>query len=38
VIHGWWSLRSLRAVRWLTEHGFDPFAPGSEHVHLAARR
>ncbi len=24
VIRAWWSLRSLRAVRWLTEHGFDP--------------
>lgn len=31
VIHAWWSLRSLLivlTVRWLTEHGFDPFAPG----------
>jgi aminoglycoside phosphotransferase (APT) family kinase protein len=25
VIHGWWSLRSLRAVRWLIQHGFDPW-------------
>jgi aminoglycoside phosphotransferase len=25
VIRGWWSLRSLRAVRWLVEHGFDPW-------------
>jgi aminoglycoside phosphotransferase len=24
VIRGWWSLRSLRAVRWLVEHGFNP--------------
>jgi aminoglycoside phosphotransferase len=24
VIRAWWSLRSLRAVRWLVEHGFDP--------------
>jgi aminoglycoside phosphotransferase len=30
VIRGWWSLRSLRAVRWLIEHGFDPFMPGCE--------
>ncbi|MZD04799.1 phosphotransferase [Streptomyces sp. SID5785] len=30
VIHAWWSLRSLLAVRWLAEHGFDPFAPGCE--------
>ncbi len=28
VIHAWWSLRSLLAVRWLIEYGFDPFAPG----------
>ena len=24
VIRGWWSVRSLRAIRWLVEHGFDP--------------
>ena len=24
VIRAWWSLRSLRAIRWLVEHGFDP--------------
>jgi hypothetical protein len=30
VIRGWWSLRSLTAVRWLVEHGFDPSAPGCE--------
>jgi aminoglycoside phosphotransferase (APT) family kinase protein len=30
AIRGWWSLRSLSAVRWLTEHGFDPEAPGCE--------
>ncbi|RKN10648.1 phosphotransferase [Streptomyces radicis] len=24
VIRAWWSLRSLSAVRWLAEHGFDP--------------
>jgi len=30
VIRGWWSLRSLMAVRWLVEHGFDPAAPGCE--------
>lgn len=25
VIHGWWSFRSLTVVRWLREHGFDPW-------------
>ena len=28
VIRGWWSLRSLTAIRWLVEHGFDPSAAG----------
>ena len=37
VIHAWWSLRSLLAVRWLIEHGFDPFAPGCEVDVLKAR-
>ena len=30
VINGWWSWRSLIAIRWLVEHGFDPFLPGAE--------
>ncbi|MGI5186909.1 phosphotransferase family protein [Promicromonospora sp. CA-289599] len=30
VVRGWWSLRSLVAIRWLVEHGFDPAAPGCE--------
>jgi len=30
VIRGWWSLRSLTAVRWLIEHGFDPSSRGCE--------
>ena len=30
VIRGCWSLRSLRAARWLVEHGFDPSSPGCE--------
>jgi aminoglycoside phosphotransferase (APT) family kinase protein len=30
AIRGWWSARSLQAIRWLVEHGFDPFAPGCE--------
>lgn len=37
VIRGWWSLRSLLAVGWLIEHGFDPFAPGCEVDVLRAR-
>jgi hypothetical protein len=24
VIRGWWSVRSLMAIRWLVEHGFGP--------------
>jgi aminoglycoside phosphotransferase (APT) family kinase protein len=30
AIRGWWSLRCLRASRWLIEHGFDPSQPGAE--------
>src|SRR5215813_1306491 len=30
VIRAYWSLRSLLAVRWLVEHGFDPSSPGCE--------
>lgn len=37
VIHAWWSVRSLLGVRWLTEHGFDPFAPGCEVDVLKSR-
>ena len=37
VIRGWWSLRSLLAVRWLAEHGYDPFAPGCEVDVLRSR-
>ena len=37
VIRGWWSLRSLTAVRWLAEHGFDPFLPGCEVDVLRSR-
>ncbi|MBG0851196.1 aminoglycoside phosphotransferase family protein [Streptomyces spinoverrucosus] len=37
VIHAWWSLRSLLAVRWLVEHGFDAFAPGCEVDVLRSR-
>jgi hypothetical protein len=37
VILAWWSLRSLLAVRWLVEHGFDAFAPGCEVDALKAR-
>lgn len=37
VIHAWSSLRSLLAVRWLIEHGFDPFEPGCEVDALRSR-
>jgi aminoglycoside phosphotransferase (APT) family kinase protein len=30
MIRAWWSLRGLRGIRWLVEHGFDPSAPGCE--------
>jgi aminoglycoside phosphotransferase (APT) family kinase protein len=37
VIRAWWSLRSLRAARWLVEHGFDPSSPGCEFDVLKSR-
>ncbi|MEU5370287.1 phosphotransferase [Streptomyces sp. NPDC005951] len=37
VIRGWWAVRSLLAVRWLIEHGFDPFLPGCEIDVLRSR-
>ena len=37
LVVAWWSLRSLLAVRWLAEHGFDPFAAGAEVDVLRAR-
>jgi aminoglycoside phosphotransferase (APT) family kinase protein len=37
VIRAWWSLRSLLNVRWLIEHGFDPFAAGCEVDVLRSR-
>ncbi|MFE5191855.1 phosphotransferase family protein [Streptomyces sp. NPDC056628] len=37
VIRAWWSVRSLLAVRWLIEHGFDADAPGCEIDVLRAR-
>jgi aminoglycoside phosphotransferase (APT) family kinase protein len=37
VIGAWWSVRGLLAVRWLVEHGFDPFAPGCEVDVLRSR-
>jgi aminoglycoside phosphotransferase len=37
VIRAWWSLRSLVAVRWLIEHGFDPSAPGCEFTVLRSQ-
>lgn len=37
VIRGWWSWRSLLAIRWLLDHGFDPFLPGCEVDVLRSR-
>ncbi|MFE7270306.1 phosphotransferase family protein [Streptomyces sp. NPDC057623] len=37
VIRAWWSVRGLLGVRWLIEHGFDPFAPGCEVDVLRSR-
>jgi hypothetical protein len=37
VIRAWWSVRSLLAIRWLIEHGFDPFLPGCEVDVLRSR-
>jgi aminoglycoside phosphotransferase (APT) family kinase protein len=37
VIRAWWSLRCLNNVRWLVEHGFDPFLPGCEVDVLRSR-
>ncbi|MDA0635844.1 phosphotransferase [Nonomuraea sp. MCN248] len=37
VIRAWWSLRSLVAIRWLIENGFDPSSPGCEFDVLRAR-
>jgi len=37
AIRAWWSLRSLLAVRWLVEHGFDPSSPGCEVDVLRSR-
>ncbi|MFC9897534.1 aminoglycoside phosphotransferase family protein [Nocardia sp. NPDC127579] len=37
VIRAWWSLRCLRGIRWLIEHGFDPSLPGGEIDILKSR-
>jgi aminoglycoside phosphotransferase len=37
VIRAWWSVRCLTNVRWLVEHGFDPFSPGCEVDVLRSR-
>ena len=37
LIRAWWSWRSLIAIRWLVEHGFDPFSPGCEVDVLRSR-
>jgi aminoglycoside phosphotransferase (APT) family kinase protein len=37
AVRGYWSMRSLLAIRWLLDNGFDPFAPGCEVDVLKAR-
>jgi aminoglycoside phosphotransferase len=37
VLRGFWSMRSLLGIRWLIEHGFDPFLPGCEVDVLRSR-
>ncbi|KUL21481.1 phosphotransferase family protein [Actinoplanes awajinensis] len=37
LIRAWWSLRSLVVIRWLSENGFDPSAPGCEVDVLRSR-
>ncbi|HET9141445.1 phosphotransferase family protein [Actinophytocola sp.] len=37
VVRAWSSLRSLRGVRWLIEHGYDPASPGCEIDVLRSR-
>ncbi len=37
VVRGFWALRSLSAIHWLLEHGFDPFLPGCEVDVLRSR-
>ncbi len=37
VIRAWWSMRSLLSIRWLVEHGFDPFLRGCEVDVLRSR-
>ena len=36
-IRAWWSWRSLKAARWLIEHGFDPSSPRAEFDVLRSR-
>jgi Phosphotransferase enzyme family len=37
VIRAWWSMRCLQAIRWLVEHGFDPWRRGCEVDVLRSR-
>ena len=38
LIRGWWSLRCLSNVRWLTEHGFGPAEELPEVALLRSQR
>ncbi|WP_328473437.1 aminoglycoside phosphotransferase family protein [Actinoplanes sp. NBC_00393] len=37
-VRAWWSVRCQLAIRWLSEHGFDPSAPGCEVDVLKSQR
>ncbi|MFI7218041.1 phosphotransferase family protein [Micromonospora maritima] len=38
LVRAWWSMRSLLGIRWLVQHGFDPYAPGCEVDVLRAQQ
>lgn len=38
LVRAWWSARALMGIRWLVEHGYDPFTAGAEVDVLRAAR